>query len=74
MALRYIDWSIKPIKYVDWCPKLRLVVDWVLGIEYPKLLDENDFEKIRKTNCIFARKFNENINMKAYEDFFKIGE
>ncbi len=70
MALRYIDWSIKPMKYIDWCPKLRRLVDWLLGIEYPRLLDESDFEKIDKTECIFARKFNDSIDIKKYEEYF----
>ncbi|HDS5346341.1 TPA: hypothetical protein QH304_004113 [Klebsiella pneumoniae] len=46
-------------------------IDWVSGPEYPKILNEEDVDKIKKSNCIFARKFPHDI---ASELFYKIIE
>lgn len=48
------------------CYQALRYIDWKSGPEYPKLLDEGDFNKIRKTECLFARKFSENLNIQAY--------
>lgn len=45
-------------------------IDWKSGPEYPKILNETDFEKIKQTNCLFGRKFSENININDYEKCF----
>lgn len=45
-------------------------IDWRSGPEYPKVLDENDFNKIKETNCLFGRKFNENLDLDIYEKEF----
>lgn len=47
-------------------------IDWKSGPEFPKILDEKDFEKIKKSNCIFARKFNKNLNLQIYKEYFSI--
>ena len=50
-------------------------IDWVSGPEYSKILDEEDFKKIKdnkNTGCIFARKFDENINIDKYKKWFNI--
>lgn len=45
-------------------------IDWESGPEYPKILNETDFKKIKKTNRLFGRKFNENLNIDNYEKYF----
>jgi len=50
-------------------------IDWNSGPEYPKMLTEDDFENIKNTknnDCIFARKFNENIDIGKYKIEFNI--
>ena len=32
-------------------------IDWASGPDYPRTLDHSDFDKIKRTSCIFARKF-----------------
>lgn len=43
-------------------------IDWETGPEYPKVLNEKDYEKILKSECLFGRKFNENIDIKEYKE------
>lgn len=45
-------------------------IDWKSGPEYPKILNENDYEKIKKTNCLFGRKFDQRLNINDYEKYF----
>lgn len=47
-------------------------IDWNSGPEFPKLLDNNDFIKIKNTDCILARKFNPKIDLSEYEKVFEI--
>lgn len=47
-------------------------IDWKSGPEYPKILDENDFENMKNGDYLFARKFNKNIDMEKYRKFFKV--
>lgn len=50
-------------------------IDWKSGPEYPKMLTEDDFESIKNidnNDCIFARKFSENIDIDKYKKFFNI--
>lgn len=50
-------------------------IDWNSGPEYPKVLSENDFSNIKNvdnSDCIFARKFNNNINIDNYKNEFNI--
>lgn len=47
-------------------------IDWNSGPEFPKLLDSDDFIKIKNTDCILARKFNPKIDLSEYEKVFEI--
>ena len=47
-------------------------IDWISGPEYPKILNEDDFRNMKNTNCIFGRKFNENIDIEKYKIEFNI--
>jgi len=50
-------------------------IDWNSGPEYPKILTEDDFINIKESengDCIFARKFNENIDIDKYKKAFNI--
>lgn len=47
-------------------------IDWRSGAEYPRILDESDFNKIKDSNCLFGRKFDENLNLLLYENEFNI--
>lgn len=52
-------------------------IDWTTGPEYPRLLDESDFNKIKdekNSDCIFARKFNENIDIDKFNKEFNLYE
>lgn len=42
-------------------------IDWSLGGPNPKLLDENDFEAIEKSNMLFARKVNKVASAKLMD-------
>ena len=46
-------------------------VDWKNGPEYPKVLCVDDYERIIKSNKLFARKFDENIDNKIIEMIYK---
>lgn len=41
-------------------------IDWKTGPDYPRTLDESDFVKMKNTECIFARKFNEKLDLEKY--------
>lgn len=45
-------------------------IDWKTGPQYPRVLNENDFDKIKNSNCLFARKFDENIDFEKYRIIF----
>ncbi|MGL5549466.1 MAG: beta-1,6-N-acetylglucosaminyltransferase [Culicoidibacterales bacterium] len=47
-------------------------IDWESGPEYPKILNSDDFEKIRETDCLFARKFDDTLNFEEYASLFDI--
>jgi len=50
-------------------------VDWESGPEYPRILRDEDYEKIIKTKALFGRKFDENIDKNIIEKIYKkIGE
>ncbi|CUP47309.1 Core-2/I-Branching enzyme [Clostridium baratii] len=46
-------------------------IDWKSGPEYPKVLSENDFEKIKNTECIIGRKFNSELDFDKYYKFIE---
>lgn len=47
-------------------------IDWKSGPEYPKILCENDFEKIKNTACIIGRKFDDNLDLDRYRKYFNL--
>ena len=50
-------------------------IDWNSGPEYPKTLTEEDFTNIKaieNQDCIFGRKFNENLDIDKYKKAFNI--
>jgi hypothetical protein len=50
-------------------------IDWESGPEYPKILREEDYEKIIVSKALFARKFDENVDKYIIEKIYKkIGE
>lgn len=50
------------------CYQSLRYIDWKTGPDYPKTLDETDFKNIKKSECIFARKFTENLNLEMYRE------
>ncbi|AIY83433.1 core-2/I-Branching enzyme family protein [Clostridium baratii str. Sullivan] len=56
-----IDDNIMSLRYID----------WKSGPEYPKILSENDFEKIKNTECIIGRKFNSELDFDKYYKFIE---
>ncbi|CEN89679.1 beta-1,6-N-acetylglucosaminyltransferase [Paraclostridium sordellii] len=49
-------------------------IDWETGPEFPKILNEKDFDKIKKSQCIIGRKFDDDLNIDKYRETFKIYE
>ena len=50
-------------------------IDWNSGPEYPKILTQQDFVNIKNnenSDCIFARKFSEDIDIDSYKIAFNI--
>lgn len=45
-------------------------IDWKSGPEYPKVLDESDFNNIKYTDCIIGRKFNDTLDFKKFREYF----
>ena len=46
-------------------------IDWKSGPEYPKILREEDYQKVMGSNALFARKFDENIDKNIIEKIYK---
>lgn len=47
-------------------------VDWYSGPQFPKILNDDDLNIIRKKNLLFARKFSDNINFDEYDKNIEI--
>lgn len=47
-------------------------IDWKTGPDFPRILNEEDFEKMKKSKCIIGRKFNPNLNIDKYRRYFNI--
>lgn len=45
-------------------------IDWETGPEYPRVLNSSDFKKIKQTNCLFARKFDDKLDFEEYYQEF----
>ena len=46
-------------------------IDWMSGPDYPKILDESDFDKMKQSGMLFARKVKSNIALDLLEKHFK---
>lgn len=42
-------------------------IDWDSGPQHPKILTEDDLPKIKNTDCIFGRKFADNLDIGRYK-------
>lgn len=62
----------QPIQTNNICYQALRYIDWKSGPDYPRILNENDFDKMKNTECIFARKFNENLDLELYRKKFGI--
>ncbi|MCB2293944.1 beta-1,6-N-acetylglucosaminyltransferase [Clostridium algoriphilum] len=75
MNSKYKDKIYKyEVNYDDNHMALRYI-DWNSGPQYPKILTIDDFENIKmkqNSDCIFARKFNEDIDIDNYKKSFNI--
>lgn len=58
----YEDDNLNSLRYIDWNS----------GPDYPKILDEEDMSLILESNCLFARKFSENLNIEEYKRLLNI--
>lgn len=47
-------------------------IDWFSGPERPKVLSENDYEKMKASDCLFARKINPNIDLDRFKREFEL--
>ena len=47
-------------------------IDWKSGPQFPRILNEEDFESIKKTDTIIARKFDESLDIDKYRTYFGI--
>ncbi|WOE30905.1 MULTISPECIES: beta-1,6-N-acetylglucosaminyltransferase [unclassified Acinetobacter] len=46
-------------------------IDWITGPDFPKTLDESDFNRAYKSQLLFSRKFKENIPLSTLEENMK---
>ena len=67
---KFKDNIYKPKNDSNICFQALRYIDWKSGPEYPKILKESDFKKIKESECLFGRKFDENIDMKKYRKEF----
>lgn len=42
-------------------------IDWESGPEYPRILKNEDLEKLKNSECIIARKFDKNLDIELFE-------
>lgn len=42
-------------------------IDWITGPDFPKTLDEHDFNRVYQSQLLFSRKFKENISLSSLE-------
>lgn len=46
-------------------------IDWMSGPDYPKILDESDFDKMKQSGMLFARKVKANIDIDLLKQYFQ---
>ncbi|SDN86408.1 beta-1,6-N-acetylglucosaminyltransferase [Acetanaerobacterium elongatum] len=49
-------------------------IDWVSGPQFPKILSEQDLPRMKDTDCIFARKFKDDLDIDVYKREMNITE
>lgn len=47
-------------------------IDWFSAKERPKILAEDDYEAMKASDCLFARKMNENIDIEQFKKYFEL--
>lgn len=60
----------KPKDNSNICFQALRYIDWSTGPDFPRILNENDFNNIKKSECLFGRKFDENIDILNYRKIF----
>lgn len=55
----------------DFGKKVLRYIDWKTGPDYPRVLDESDFDKMKRSGMLFARKVNADIALDVLEKHFK---
>ena len=45
-------------------------IEWNSGPDFPKTLDENDFNKMKSSDMFFARKLEKDISLEKLKKFF----
>jgi hypothetical protein len=51
--------------------KAKRYIDWQSGPEYPKNLMASDFDNIKSSGCLFARKASSDLTLEQLEDGFR---
>ena len=46
-------------------------VDWSSGPEFPRTMRVDDYDKIRNSDCLFARKFNRDVDRVIIDKIYK---
>lgn len=67
---KYKESIYEPKDKSNICFQALRYIDWKSGPEYPKLLLEEDYDKIKKSECLFARKFDSKIDIEQYRKKF----
>lgn len=47
-------------------------IDWVSGPDRPKILYEDDYKKMQASDCLFARKMSEDIDIELFKKYFEL--
>ena len=63
---KYKDNIYNPNDKSNICYQALRYIDWESGPEYPKVLNSDDFDLIKKTECLFARKFDDNLDVDMF--------
>ena len=59
-----LDYGLTP-------PEMALrYIDWKTGPDYPRILDDMDFDRMQKSNTLFARKVKKNISFELLKKNF----
>ncbi len=50
-------------------PRRYMYVDWTTGPDRPRLLDESDFPRLKAASELWARKFSDTLDTRAYREY-----